>query len=97
MIESGYWVSPCLTRWLRDDNRLNTVKRVNEMLEESERLLQQSMEGTNLELRARVQRQLIQTRTGLVNLRQTYEADPTILAHFDVILDKLDALASTDP
>ena len=93
LIEAGYWVSPCFTRWLRDDNRLNTVKRVNEVLEEAERLL--LTEGSDQEQSLRVKRQLVQTRSGLVNLRQTYEADPTILAHFDVMLDKLDALTET--
>jgi hypothetical protein len=91
VIETGYWMSPSFGRWLRDDGRLNTVKRLGEVIGEAARLHHDSDSES---LRARLLAQLEATALGLKNLRQTYEGDPTIAAHFDVLLDKLAAIKS---
>ena len=91
LIENGYWMPPSISRWVQGDNRHNTVRRLGEVLEEAGRLLEK--EGSRLEMEGRLKKQLRLTRTGLENLRRTYEDDATILAHFDVLLEKLDSLA----
>jgi len=95
VIEDGYWMSPSVTRWLRADNRNNTVKRLSELVEEADSILTKNVSDTHMVERLRTQLQC--SRKGMVNLRQTYEADTTILAHFDVLLEKMDRLSGGGP
>ena len=44
------------------------------------------------EYRSRILTQLKGTRVGMQNLRTTYESDPSITAHFDVLLERVDAI-----
>ena len=99
VIESA-WTSTSIYRWLREDTRHNTVKRIGEILEEANNILRigasaSSQEYVCDEYRGRVMSQLNHTRTGIVNLRTTYESDPTITAHFDVLLERIDTMLST--
>tara|TARA_B100001094_G_scaffold93579_2_gene89451 strand:+ start:8143 stop:8667 length:525 start_codon:yes stop_codon:yes gene_type:complete len=95
VIESA-WRSTSFYRWMREDTRHNTVKRIGEILEEANNILNVgssvSKEYVSDEYRVRVMTQLKNTRTGMVNLRITYESDPTITAHFDVLLERLDTM-----
>lgn len=95
VIESA-WTSTSFYRWLREDTRHNTVKRISEILEEANNVLNVgssiSKEYVSDEYRGRVIAQLKDTRSGMVNLRITYESDPTITAHFDVLLERVDTM-----
>ena len=92
VIESA-WSSTSFYRWMREDTRHNTVKRIGEILEEANNILNVgsslSKEYVSEEYRGRVMAQLQGTRVGMVNLRITYESDPTITAHFDVLLERM--------
>jgi len=98
VIESA-WTSTSIYRWLREDTRHNTVKRIGEILEEANNILRvgasSAQEYVSDEYRGRVMSQLNNTRTGMVNLRTTYEADRTITAHFDVLLERIDTMLSS--
>ena len=105
VIESA-WASTSFYRWVREDTRHNTVKRIGEILQEAAGILNISSdtaaggissntvvvttEYVSDEYRGRIMSQLRETRTGMVNLRTTYESDPTITAHFDVLLERID-------
>lgn len=85
-IESGRF--EFLYRWMREDSRSNTVKRLGEIVHDAETSLSkdnEDLEGHQERLRS----QLVESKNGLLNLRQTYESDPTISAHFDVLLEKV--------
>ena len=99
VIESA-WTSTSIYRWARADTRHNTVKRIGEILEEANNILRvgastNSQEYVSDEYRSRVMSQLNDTRTGMVNLRTTYESDRTITAHFDVLLERIDTMLSS--
>ena len=98
VIESS-WTSTSFYRWMREDTRHNTVKRIGEILEEANNILSVgtslSREYVTDEYRGRVMSQLTDTRTGMINLRTTYESDPTITAHFDVLLERVDTMLTT--
>ena len=96
VIESA-WTSTSIYRWLREDTRHNTVKRIGEILEETNNILRvgsssNSREYVSDEYRGRVMSQLGRTSIGMVNLRTTYESDPTITAHFDVLLERIETM-----
>ena len=88
VIESGYWIAPSISRWFRDDGRMNAVKRLGEIIGDAGRL-----HAETPEIRVRLSEQIELALDGLKNLRQTYECDLTIAAHFDVLLEKLAALS----
>lgn len=90
VIETGTW-TPSVMRWLREDGRMNTVKRISEILNEADRTLH--LDSTEEEAVTRLRAQLRCTEQGLSNLRQTYETDPTTTAHFDVLIEKVGRLA----
>ena len=100
VIESA-WTSTSIYRWLREDTRHNTVKRIGEILEEANNILRvqsgahNTQEYVSDEYRSRVMSQLNNTRTGMINLRTTYESDRTITAHFDVLLERIDTMLSS--
>ena len=90
------WSSTSFYRWMREDTRHNTVKRIGEILEEANNVLNigtsTNHEYVPDEYRSRVMGQLKETRVGMINLRTTYESDPTIAAHFDVLLERIDTM-----
>ena len=97
VIEAGNWGLGSAYRWVRGDTRLNTLKRLNEIFDAvSDALRVQDMESDQ---RARMLRHVQESIPGLQNLRRTYEADVTITAHCDVLIDKVLTLLpeSSDP
>tara|TARA_Y100000389_G_C17420860_1_gene496647 strand:- start:1016 stop:1549 length:534 start_codon:yes stop_codon:yes gene_type:complete len=99
LVIEASWSSTSFYRWMRDDTRHNTVKRIGEILEEANNVLNirssscmSTTEYVSDEYMGRVMTQLKETRAGMVNLRTTYESDPTITAHFDVLLERIDTM-----
>lgn len=98
LVIEAAWSSTSFYRWMREDTRHNTVKRIGEILEEANNILNigatscMATEYVSDEYRGRVMAQLKDTRAGMVNLRTTYESDPTITAHFDVLLERIDTM-----
>ena len=98
LVIEAAWASTSLYRWMRADTRHNTVKRIGEILEEANNVLNiglsscMTAEYVSDEYRGCVIAQLKDTRAGMVNLRTTYESDPTITAHFDVLLERINTM-----
>jgi len=88
-IESNtIWYPASVLRWLRGDNRVLSIKRIDELICKGSELLKK-MEDKEKE---NMLTHLIESRNGLNNLKQTYESDLTIIASIDRLLDKIHVL-----
>lgn len=92
-IEVDGWLTPW-TRWLRADDRAVCLRRISEIVDESNNLL--SRDGTNDKLREKIVIALQAAVPGLKNLRKTYEDDVSTSAHIDLIVEKFCDLCPED-
>ena len=93
VIESGEWGSGSLARWARGDHRTNTMKRLNELYDAVTDASKKPLSPRRAE---RLRQHVGASRLGLRNLRQTYESDVTMTAHYDVLLDKVADLVGVE-
>ena len=94
VIEDGGWGSGSLARWSRGDGRGNSLKRLNELFDAVQAALLDS--NVDAQSRARLRAYASKASTGLRNLRQTYEADVTTTAHYDVLIERVECILSGD-
>ena len=85
-IETNSFFHPAfILRWIRGDHRILTVKRIDELISKSSDLIAQ-LEGEAAE---HLKKHLSDSQRGLLNMKQTYEGDITIISSIERLIDKI--------
>jgi len=85
-IETSYLFIPeCVRRWRRQDNRNDSIKMIN-------RIINESLKDRD----AQMDEYIIQAKQGISNLKDTYSACSQTCARFDTILDKIKHVTVVD-
>jgi hypothetical protein len=81
-IESESLVPECIRRWKRHDNRDESVKKINSIINAAILNLQQQPSDIMKEY-------ITKSATGIINLKETYSMCHQTCARLDMILDKI--------
>jgi hypothetical protein len=85
-IESNSFFHPAfLLRWVRGDNRILTVKRIDELISKSAEMIDR-LDGESVKS---LKQHLTDSQRGLINMKQTYEGDITIISSIERLIDKI--------
>lgn len=85
------WIPTWMKRWWAAQTRRTDISRVHTLYQQAAHFI-----SVNHREKERIADYLRSSRSGLVNLKTTYENDPTVLAQIDVILDKITAVVGSD-
>jgi len=86
-IETRTVVPECIRRWKRQDNRNETIKTIN-------RVINEALSVRNRE--PRIKLYLRKAKQGIINLKDTYSMCHQTCARLDTILDKIMAVDSDE-
>lgn len=84
-IETQSMIPECIRRWNRQDNRDQTFKKINEIINYSIHFLN----DTTITNKQNLIHYLHNSMTGIQNLKQTYSTCTQTCARLDVIIDKI--------
>lgn len=86
-----HWIPTWMKRWWASQTRRTDISRVHTLYQQATHYI-----DVNHKENERIADYMRWSRSGLTNLKTTYENDPTVLAQIDVILDKITAAVGTD-
>lgn len=78
------WVPTFIKRWWAHQTRLTDITRIQTLYKDARQLV-----DDNHPQAERIKTYLVESRSGLSNLRTTYRNDPTVVALMDVIIDDM--------
>ena len=81
-IEANSFIPECVRRWKRQDNRDETIKKINSIVNASITILNNSPTDP-------VKEYLQLSKAGIANLKETYSMCHQTCARLDMILDKI--------
>lgn len=86
-VEGVTWLPQCVSRWWRDDNRRTCLRRINEIFVETQLKIDIANQVQDTNGANKLLAHIDNARPGLNNLKQTYAADMTSVAHIELLLD----------
>lgn len=85
-IEPNSLIPECLRRWNRQDNRQETIKKINSVINSSITYLKSSSHDDNI---FNVKEYLEKSLNGINNLKETYSICTQTCSRLDIIIDKI--------
>ena len=86
-IEPTSLIPECLRRWNRQDNRHETIKKINAVINTAIEFLQRG--DTNNDKFFNVKEYIEKSKLGINNLKETYATCNQTCARLDIIIDKI--------
>ncbi len=86
-IEPASLIPECLRRWNRQDNRHETIKKINNVINTAIEFLQRG--DTNNDKFFNVKEYIEKSKLGINNLKETYATCNQTCARLDIIIDKI--------
>lgn len=86
-IEPTTFIPECIRRWKRQDNRNETIKTINRIINDALSLLPKE---------PRIKQYLRKSKQGIMNLKDTYSMCHQTCARLDMILDKIKVVDSVE-
>jgi len=86
-IEPTTFIPECIRRWKRQDNRNETIKTINRIINDALSLLPKE---------PRIKVYLRKSKQGIMNLKDTYSMCHQTCARLDMILDKIKVVDSVE-
>lgn len=86
-IEPTTFIPECIRRWKRQDNRNETIKTINRIINDALSLLAKE---------PRIKVYLRKSKQGIMNLKDTYSMCHQTCARLDMILDKIKVVDSVE-
>ena len=86
-IEPTTFIPECIRRWKRQDNRNETIKTINRIINDALSLLTKE---------PRIKMYLRKSKQGIMNLKDTYSMCHQTCARLDMILDKIKVVDSVE-
>jgi len=90
-LEQPNYIPESIRRWMRQDNRDETIKKINRIIT---RALDELVRDTANSVAYR--RHLLEAKRGLLNLRETYSTCIQTVARIDTLIGKISAIESSD-
>lgn len=81
-IESQSFIPECIRRWKRQDNRDETIKKINSVVNAANSIIQTNPSD-------HINEYLKLSKIGITNLKETYSMCHQTCARLDMILDKI--------